>query len=228
MLARTALVTLLPAAVSALRDVVATSRGSGCEVWPNYDAATGVAGPWLIQLSEAENTAIDGFSDTTRYSIGYNNGKPTIRWGSFLILANKITIPTRNDIAKTALRCSDGGLQAWTSTDLTPAGAPTAVAWTPIVLSPYPYDAALMYKIEGSAPQLYSHKDATTGEEIPGYFLGGADGATTWGVKYYPADQGSYGRDYYYLRLLGPGSEDPSTGEPLHEGETKTYLKVAV
>jgi hypothetical protein len=82
MLARTALVTLLPAAVSALRDVVATSRGSGCEVWPNYDAATGVAGPWLIQLSEAENTGIDGFGDTDRYSIGYNNGKPTIRWGS--------------------------------------------------------------------------------------------------------------------------------------------------
>jgi hypothetical protein len=84
-----------------------------------------------------------------------------------------------------------------------------------------------MYKIEGSVPQLYSHKDATTGEEIPGYFLGGADGATVWGVKHYPADQQNrYG--YYYLRLLGPGSEDPSTGEPLYEGETKTYLKVAV
>lgn len=82
MLTRTALVALLPAVVRALAEVTATSLGSGCEAYPGYDASTGVAGPWTIQLSGAENTAIDGFSDVSRYSIAINNGKPTIRWGS--------------------------------------------------------------------------------------------------------------------------------------------------
>ncbi|CAH0053974.1 unnamed protein product [Clonostachys solani] len=220
MLTRTALVALLPAVVRALAEVTATSLGSGCEVYPGYDASTGVAGPWTIQLSGAENTAIDGFSDVSRYSIAINNGKPTIRWGS-------ITIPTRNDIAKNPLKCANNTLLGLVPTDLTAAGAPTSYAWTPLVLSPYPYDAALMWGIDGKAPQVYSHKDVTTGEDIAGVFLGGADGVTSWGVKHQDADQGSGGRDYYYLRLLGPGSENPSTGAPLGDGETQTYLKIS-
>ncbi|KAI1767113.1 hypothetical protein GGR53DRAFT_143372 [Hypoxylon sp. FL1150] len=191
-----------------------------CSSYPGYDASTNTAGPWTIQVVNSDNTAIEGFSDTSVYSISYNpstDSKPSLRWGS-------ITFPTRNDIAKNPLKCEAGVLKGWVPTDLTDAGAPTSYQWTPLVLSPYPYDAALMWKIDGDAPQIFEHYIGDVKQD--GVFLGGYNTTTSWGLKYYGADSGSSGQDYYYSRLLGPNSADPSTGAPLSANETTAFIKI--
>lgn len=63
------------------------------------------------------------------------------------------------------------------------------------------------------------------GTQQPGLFLG-SHNVTTWGIKYYEADSGSYGDPYWLIRLLGPGSEDPITGQPLDDGEYETFIRV--
>lgn len=55
-----------------------------CSSFPGYDAAANTAGPWTIQLVNADNTAIEGFSDTSNYGVAFNpvtDPKPTMRWG---------------------------------------------------------------------------------------------------------------------------------------------------
>lgn len=208
----------LPAAF-ALPEVVAKPLPEGCQSYPQYNADTDIAGPWVIKLVNSENTAIDGFGNTNYHSVSFDprvDRKPKLRWGH-------INFPTRNDIAKTPLRCSSGALQGRVPTDLTAAGAPTNFEWTPLVLSPYPYDAGLMWKIEGAAPRVFEHY--VDGEKQPGVFLGGYDNSTAWGLKYYPANVGS-SNDFYYLRLLGPNSQDPTTGEKLNANETRAFVAI--
>ncbi|KAI0594605.1 hypothetical protein F4775DRAFT_573397 [Biscogniauxia sp. FL1348] len=206
----------------AIPDVTATVLPQDdCSSFPGYDAATNTAGPWTIQLVDSENEAIEGFSDISRYSISYNpntDTKPTLRWGS-------ITFPTRNDVAKNPLKCDAGVLKGWVPTDLTAAGAPTSYVWTPLVISPYPYDAALMWKIDGDAPKIFEHY--IDGVKQDGVFLGAYENTTTWGLEYQAADSGSSGLDYYYTRLLGPNSADPSTGAALGANETVAFIKIS-
>ncbi|KAI1496467.1 hypothetical protein F5X99DRAFT_71380 [Biscogniauxia marginata] len=224
MFAKLAVASLLISAPLALAIPDVTAKAlplNDCSSFPGYDADSNTAGPWTIQLVDSENKAIEGFSDISRYSISYNPGtdtKPSLRWGS-------ITFPTRNDVAKNPLKCEAGVLKGWLPTDLTAAGAPTSYSWTPLVLSPYPYDAALMWKIEGEAPKIFEHY---VGEEKQnGVFLGGYDNTTTWGLKYQAADVGSSGLDYYYTRLLGPNSADPTTGAALKANETLAFIKIS-
>lgn len=208
----------LPAAF-ALPDVVAKPLPDGCQSYPGYNPDTGVAGPWVIKLVHSENTAIDGFSDTSFHSVKYNprvDRKPTIRWGH-------INFPTRNDIAKNPLQCRDNKLLGWVPTDLTDAGAPTNYQWIPLVLSPYPYDAGLMWKIDGTAPRIFEHY--VDGEKQPGVFLGGYDNSTAWGLKWSGPYDGSL-TDFYYTRLLGPNSADPTTGEKLKANETRSFIAI--
>ncbi|KAI1394463.1 uncharacterized protein F4822DRAFT_48345 [Hypoxylon trugodes] len=191
-----------------------------CSSYPGYDAASNTAGPWTVQLVDSDNAAIEGFSDTSAYSVSFNpstDRKPSLRWGS-------ITFPTRNDIAKNPLKCEEGILKGYLPTDLTDAGAPTSYQWVPLVLSPYPYDAALMWKIDGEAPQIFEHY--IDGEKQDGVFLGSYNGTTSWGLKYNSANVGST-RDYFYARLLGPNSADPVTKQPLAANETTAFIKIS-
>lgn len=97
------------------------------------------------------------------------------------------------------------------------AGRPINVEWTPLSVSPYPYDASLMYLVDGDAPTLYEHYIGE--EKQDGYFIGGYD-TTTWGVQWHePTGAGSYNQSFYYIRLL-------PEGESLKANETKTFLKI--
>ncbi|KAF2193123.1 hypothetical protein K469DRAFT_735140 [Zopfia rhizophila CBS 207.26] len=206
----------------ALPEVTVKPLPDGCSSYPLYHEDSGIAGPWLIQAVSTENTAIEGYTDTDVYSISFNprtDRKPSLRWGA-------ITFPTRNDIPKRPLQCQNGALHGYVPTDLTAAGAPTSVQWTPLVISPYPYDAELMWKIpEGSPVKAFEHYIGD--EKQDGVFLGGYENSTTWGFKYYPANAGSYGSDHYLIRLLGPNSADPTTGNALLANETRGFIKIA-
>ncbi|KAI5856214.1 hypothetical protein GGS23DRAFT_400978 [Durotheca rogersii] len=222
MLAELTLASLLASLPLALAvpEVTVKALPSDCSSFPGYNAAANTAGPWTVELANSENAAIESFSDTSVYSIKYDprtDSRPTLRWGS-------ITFPTRNDIAKNPLKCEAGVLKGWVPTDLATTGAPTSYQWIPLVFSPYSYDAALMWKIDGEAPEIFEHYIGD--EKQDGVFLG-FNGSTTWGLKYYPQNAGSSGQDYYYARLLGPNSADPATGQPLKANETVAFVKIS-
>ncbi|KAI2618230.1 hypothetical protein GGR54DRAFT_640799 [Hypoxylon sp. NC1633] len=222
MFAQLALASLLATVplARATPNVTAKVLPADCSSYPAYDAASNTAGPWIVQVVSSDNAAIEGFGDTSVYSISFNpstDRKPSLRWGF-------ITFPTRNDLAKNQMKCEDGILKGWVPSDLTDAGAPTSYQWTPLVLSVYPYDQPLMWKVDGSAPQVFEHYIG--GQKQDGVFLGGYSTSTTWGLKYESANAGSSGQDYYYARLLGPNSADPVTGAPLNTNETTAFIKI--
>lgn len=94
MFAELALASLLaaaPLAQAAQNVTVKALPSEDCSSYPGYDAAANTAGPWLVQVVDSDNTAIEGFGDTSAYSISFNpdvDHKPTLRWGyvSSLIL----------------------------------------------------------------------------------------------------------------------------------------------
>jgi hypothetical protein len=116
------------------------------------------------------------------------------------------------------VQCIDNKLNALADTSVNEAGAPGNSKWTPLALSEYPYDASLLYLIEGEQPTLYEHY---IGEEKQnGWFLGGFN-TTTWGVKWREADSTSYFYPYFSMRLL-------PEGQGLKPNETRIFLKIQV
>ena len=131
-----------------------------------------------------------------------------------------------NQLAKTQIRCNDNiagigsGLEAYV-----PSGV-SGFAWHQINITSIPYSAELMWGLPGAATipiEPYYH--SIDGVQQPGLFLG-SHGVTAWGIKYYEADSGSYGDPYWLIRLLGPDSQNPVTGQPLDDGEYETFIQV--
>jgi len=69
------------ASAVAIPDVTAKQLPAGCSSYPGYQADSNTAGPWTVQVSNSDNPAIEGFSDTSVYSIAVNGGRPSLRWG---------------------------------------------------------------------------------------------------------------------------------------------------
>ena len=120
------------------------------------------------------------------------------------------------------IQCNVGGiLEAWT-----PSGV-SGYAWNQINITNIPYSAMLMWGLPESATipiEPYYHY--IDGVQQTGLFLG-SHNVTAWGITYEEADSGSYGDPYWSIRLLGPGSEDPVTGQALGDGEYETFIRVA-
>jgi hypothetical protein len=206
----TSLLKLIPfisLAYSISTNITAVLLPGGCSAYPSYDATTGIAGPWVVQAVQTNNSAIENFGNVAEFS----RGATQIRWGS-------IVFPTNNQVAKNPLRCSNNTLQA-----LVPVGV-SQYEWQNLRISPYPYDAELMYLVDGG-PEVQPYAIYVDGVQQPGVFLG-ADATTTWGFRYYPADASCCGTPFYGMRLLGPKSADPTTGAPLQDGEFKGLVKV--
>lgn len=127
----------------------------------------------------------------------------------------------RIDRAKNPLRCND-------ATDSFEANVPSGVSgyeWKSVNISDYPYSAVLMWGLgEYSLPiQTYHHYQ--DGVKQDGIFLG-SHNVTTWGIQQQSGSAGSSGNPYWLLRLLGPNSENPSNGEPLSDGEYRTFIRI--
>lgn len=52
--------------VLAFPTVTPVALAGGCASYPEYDASTGIAGPWIIQLNSCENSTIEGFGDNSQ------------------------------------------------------------------------------------------------------------------------------------------------------------------
>ncbi|KAF2028353.1 hypothetical protein EK21DRAFT_101945 [Setomelanomma holmii] len=194
---------------SLLPNVTIKALPAGCASYPGYNADTGIAGPWSLTVSDSENPDLLNYGPSTVYSLSYSPSTgPVMRWGYLVLGYTK-------GIARTALQCQDDKLNALADTSVNAAGAPGNAKWTPLALSPYSYDASLLYLVDGEQPTLYEHYIGE--EKQPGWYLGGYN-TTTWGVKWYEASSTSYGYPYFYLRLL-------PAGEGLKANETRIFLK---
>ncbi|KAL1967824.1 hypothetical protein VTN77DRAFT_2513 [Rasamsonia byssochlamydoides] len=211
----------LVALARAVPNVTAVLAQGGCSVYPDYDASTGIAGPWIIQVDQCTNMttsqpcSINGYGDSVE--VRRLAGDTGIHEGY-------ITIAYVNDEAKTAIRCNDATGSVLEA--LTPTGV-SGYAWNQINITNIPYSAPLMWGLppDASIPvEPYYHYIG--GVKQPGLFLG-SHNVTTWGIKYYEADAGSLdGEPYWFIRLLGPGSADPTTGQALEDGESVTFIRV--
>jgi hypothetical protein len=82
MIAQLLSVTALVAAAMAFPDVTVKQLPAGCASYPGYNPDTGETEPFLVQVVDSENPAIEGFSDTSDWSVGIGaQGRPFMRWG---------------------------------------------------------------------------------------------------------------------------------------------------
>ncbi|KAH8725612.1 hypothetical protein GQ44DRAFT_826421 [Phaeosphaeriaceae sp. PMI808] len=194
---------------STLPDVNIKALPAGCASYPGYSADTQTAGPWSLTVSDAENPDLVNVGPSTAYSLSYSpQTGPVMRWGY-------VTLGHTRGIARNAFQCTSDKLHILTNTKVNAAGAPIDAKWTPISLSPYKYDASLLYLIDGSQPTVYEHYIGE--EKQSGWFLGGYN-TTTWGAKWQDTTATSYSYPFFYLRLL-------PEGEALKVNETRVFLK---
>lgn len=202
----TLLLSSLVSFASALPNVTATPI-PGCSAYPSYDPTTDTTGWFFFTAYQTDNSSVDGLGTDQEFSRGANQ----IRWGS-------ITLGTRPDEAKVAMRCSNNTLTGFVSTGVSGA------TWETLQFAPYPYDAELMYFVEGG-PVAEAHELTLDGVKQDGVFIG-SNGVATWGFRYFDASYSCCGVPFYQLRLLGPNSADPTTGAALQDGEFQGFLKI--
>jgi hypothetical protein len=90
MLSRTfslaAVLAALPSTL-ALPNVTAKALPADCSSYPLYNEETGNAGPWILNLANSDNTAIEGWGDSSVYSYSYSPATgPVMRWGYVSLL----------------------------------------------------------------------------------------------------------------------------------------------
>jgi hypothetical protein len=99
------------------------------------------------------------------------------------------------------------------------------VTWQDLVIAGTPAAEALGFGFpnlpDANLPlEPYAH--VLNGRRQPGVFLGYGN-VTAWGFNYISdSEMGSF----YYMRLLGPNSNNLATGEPLNDGEFKGFIMI--
>ncbi|RYP21541.1 hypothetical protein DL765_002177 [Monosporascus sp. GIB2] len=209
MLKTVALSMFLAWTASAVPNVTVQPLVDSCASYPNYDESTGRAGPWSA-IADSTETDIDGFGFVPVYASPVGNGA---RWGF-------LTIPTTPPAKEVSMRCADGVLQA--QLDMRSLG----IRWQELVAAGTSNEAAFGFGFPDLPDpnhhlQPYAHVDVD-GVRQPGVFLG-SENITTWGFNYQNNKEGG---EYYFLRLLTPGSENPATGRPLNDGEFTGFVKI--
>ncbi|KAJ6131325.1 hypothetical protein N7523_001785 [Penicillium sp. IBT 18751x] len=192
---------------------------SGCTNLPSYDSSTGIAGPWIVEVNQCVNTTatdnacnIEGFGSEAVYFL---------QQGDTSVVRGYIGIVSRNDLAKSPLRCND-------ATDAFESYVPSGVSgaeWKAVNVTDIPYSAQLMWGLGQYSLPIQAYYHYLDGVKQDGIFLG-AHNVTSWAVQLQDGSAGSGGQPYWLIRLLGPGSEDPVTGAELEEGEYKTFIRI--
>ncbi|KAI1807815.1 hypothetical protein F4811DRAFT_573326 [Daldinia bambusicola] len=208
----------LTATALAAPNVTAVPLTDGCVAYPGYDDATGITGPLRV-VADSTGTEFDGFRFIPKFAIAVGGGS----WG-FMV------IPTTEDsTTETPFRCGNGTLQArlnvgiegdrWQT--LIAAGTPAESVFgfgLPDLPDPN-YHLRICLKCLNDLRK-YSH--IVDGVVQPGVFLGAVN-VTTWGFNY---QNNTEAGEYYFVRLLGPNSNNLATGKPLNPGEFTGYIKI--
>ncbi|KAF1850455.1 uncharacterized protein K460DRAFT_412158 [Cucurbitaria berberidis CBS 394.84] len=193
----------------ALPNVTIKALPAGCVSYPGYNANTHSAGPWAFSLVDSDNPALEGFGDNTAFSVSNSPETGPVMERGFLTIYHRNTVGT-------PLQCMEKALYVYTEPTLNSKGVPVGEDWTPLVLSPFPHNASLVYLADGQQPSLYEHY--VQGKKQGDVFVGGYN-TTTWGVQWSKEGEGSMKGPYFHLRLL-------PEGQGLKVNETKTFLKI--
>lgn len=107
------------------------------------------------------------------------------------------------DADETPFRCGNGTLQAHLNVGI------EGDRWQTLIAAGTPAESVFGFGLPD-------------GEAQPGVFLGAVD-VTTWGFNY---QNNTEAGEYYFLRLLGPNSNNLAIGKPLNPGGFTGYIKI--
>ncbi|KAF2094318.1 hypothetical protein NA57DRAFT_60948 [Rhizodiscina lignyota] len=194
-------------AVSALNTLpnVTAVAVNDCSAYPDYNPSMGSATGWLYWVNQS-NSPAEGNGDSVQ--IVYESGVQGVQ-------IVRMTVTDDNQIAKYPMRCTPTSSNPAQIEAYIPCGV-SGYCWNPLNIAPYPYDAELMWGVDGPAVQAYQH--FIGGVQQPGLFLG-SQGVTKWGIERVAQGGAPTGQPYWTLRLLGPNSQVPP-GSP---NATATY-----
>ncbi|KAF2267200.1 hypothetical protein CC78DRAFT_92692 [Lojkania enalia] len=168
--------------IAAVPDVSVTPLATDCSAYPNYDASTGEAGPFIV-VADSTGSTFDG--NKVSAEVFTNDGVD--RFG-FITLPKAGTSPFVQNIT---LRCISSTLQAKLS-----------IGWTSLEIAREEnWQASLSFNLNPALPglPLYPYSHSLEGVMQEGVFLG-AKNTTTWTFKF---NWGGNAGEYYLLRLLG-------------------------
>ncbi|XXG97843.1 hypothetical protein Hte_004157 [Hypoxylon texense] len=205
-LSKTLVVLSLARAISAVPNVTVLPLGSGCASYPNYDETTGIAGPLHVAV-DSTGKEFDGFQFGPQFSTAVGGGA----WG-FMVVR-----PAKNGTVApepSPMQCANDTLQAYLDMGF------VGVRWQNLIAAGTPAESVFGFGLP-DLPDPNYHLE-TYGEVQPGSYLGAVN-VTTWGFNYQNFTETG---EYYFLRLLGPNSNNLATGEPLNPGEFTGYIKV--
>ncbi|KAF2119782.1 hypothetical protein BDV96DRAFT_568203 [Lophiotrema nucula] len=172
---------LLPAAALAVPNVTVTPLASDCSAYPNYNNATGEAGPFLV-VADSTGGSFDG--DGVSVETFTNNGKD--RFG-FITIPK---VPTES-MPNVSMICSFSTLHATLSN----------TTYNLEIAAEENWQASFSFNtspgVPGTPIEPYAH--FVNGVQQDGVFLG-AKNTTTWTYKF---NWGGNAGEYYLLRLLG-------------------------
>ncbi|KAI2617269.1 hypothetical protein GGS26DRAFT_596439 [Hypomontagnella submonticulosa] len=187
-------------------NATAVLLGSDCTAYPNYDNATGIAEPLRVVV-DSTGKELDGFKFIPKYAIAVGGGS----WGFMVIPTAENTTA---GVADVPFRCANGTLQAHLNIGM--AGD----RWQTLIAAGTPAESYVVNPL--GAPYLRCHSHILDGVAQEGAYLGAVN-VTNWGFIYQNHTETG---EYYFLRLLGPNSNDPATGKQLFPGEFTGYIKV--
>ncbi|KAI1471507.1 uncharacterized protein F4812DRAFT_455621 [Daldinia caldariorum] len=239
----------LALAVTALAapNATAVPLAEGCAAYPGYDSATDMTGPLRV-VADFTGTELDGFRFVPKFAIAVGGGS----WGFMVIPTTEDNIaetPFRCGNGTLQARLNVG-IQGDRWQALIAAGTPaesvfgfglpdlpdpnyhlriwyyvmSVISIASLFLN-YLQDIVnrqILLNLHVNVENEYQHSHILDGTVQPGVFLGAVN-VTTWGFNY---QNNTEAGEYYFVRLLGPNSNNLATGKPLNPGEFTGYIKI--
>ncbi|KAK6955486.1 hypothetical protein Daesc_003126 [Daldinia eschscholtzii] len=204
----------LISATTATLNVTAVPLADGCVAYPGYDNATSTAGPLRV-VADSTGKELDGFRFIPKFAIAVGGGS----WG-FMVIPT--TENKTADAKETPFRCGNGTLQAHLNVGI------QGDRWQTLIAAGTPAESVFGFGLPDLPDPNYHLKICMRDSHIvdgvvqPGVFLGAVN-VTTWGFNY---QNNTEAGEYYFVRLLGPNSNNLATGKPLNPGEFTGYIKI--
>lgn len=205
----TALPLLMAAVASAVPDVVVKDLPNTCQTFPGAHQVgqNGCEANFQIYASSTGNAAIDGKHGTTQ-----SVPADLPAWGKVAVVSNQAVAWPQFKYTELAV----SGIQGLAVYAQNPETQ--GFEYTPMKLNADVDNQQLLfhYTVAGYPLSPFALSDASTGEEIPGVFLG-LNGQVTWAFS---TEQDRYGNDIYAPRLLA------NETAPLRGDEFEGFLRV--
>lgn len=90
-LSTAAIFAALPAAL-ALPNVTSKALPADCSSYPDYNEETGNAGPWILNLVNGDNADIEGWGDSSVYTVASSPAGPRMRYGYVSFLETSVLL----------------------------------------------------------------------------------------------------------------------------------------